>query len=146
MTERGARAGAAAVAVLTTLLVALAFGAVWALLAAWGLNDDAWLAFAAAAGMVFSLRFAGSQHGWFPALLAGGGTLLAALYAECLQLLMRIAAQLGLPLIEVIHTSGILSTGQLAWRLLPESHLLTYLAAAVLAALLTGSPRPRHGT
>ncbi len=144
MSERGARAGTIAITLLTALLAALALGALWALLAASGLRHTLWLAFAAAAGMAFGLRFAGDPRGWLPALLAGAGTLLAALYAEGLQLLMRIAAQLGLPLIEVIRTSGIADTAVLACRLLPPSHLLTYLVAAVLAALLMSLPRPHR--
>ncbi len=129
------------VLLLTAVLSGLALGALWALLAAYLINHAAWLAWGAAAGMALSMRFTSPQPGWFAALLAASGTLLAAYYAECLQLAMRISSQLGLPLIEVIRTSGVFSTAKLAWRLLPAQHVSIYAAAALLAFIATLWPR-----
>lgn len=129
------------VMLLTAALSGLALGALWALLAASVTDHAVWLAWGAAVGMALSMRFASPQPRWFAALLAASGTLLAAYYAECLQLAVRISTQLGLPLIEVIRASGIFSTAKLAWRLLPAQHLTIYAAAVLLAFLTTLWPR-----
>ncbi len=130
---------------LTAALSGLALGAVWSLLASLGVPHAAWLSLGAGMAMAVSMRFSSPQSSWFAAVLAGLGTLLAAFYAECLQLLTRIAGQLGLPLIEVIRTSGIISTSQLTWRLLPGQHQMLYLLAAILAAILVIWPGRKTG-
>lgn len=137
MSERKTGTVVLASMILTAALSGLALGALWALLAASIIANATWLAFGAAAGMVFSMRFSSPRASWFAAVLAALGTLLAAFYAECLQLAMRIAAQFGLPLLDVIHTSGIASSSQLTWRLLPTQHVLVYSAAALLAFIAT---------
>lgn len=120
--------------VLTAVVSALALGAVAALLAAFGLAG-AWRAFAVAAGMALSMRFS-RQTGWSGGIMAALGTLLALFYSECLQVLMRLSAQLGLPLLEVIRTSGLHGTTQLAWLSLAHQSMLVDLVAAVLGGVL----------
>lgn len=141
MSERFRGLRASLVMVLVAVLCALALGALWALASTFGLEPPVWLAFPAGMAMAAVLRFSHPQPRGVAVTLAGLGTLLAGFYAECLQLLMHIAAQLGLPLIEVIRTSGIVGSAPLAWRLLPAPHLLIYVLAAALAAFLTALPR-----
>lgn len=128
---------------LTAILAGLGLGAIWALLYGMGLDRPAWLSLAAAAGMALSMHFSNPKARWSNAALAGLGTCVAAFYAETLQLLWRIAAQLGLPLIDVIRNSGILASSGLAWRLLPTSHLAMYATAAAAAFILSLALR-RH--
>ncbi|MGB8634032.1 MAG: hypothetical protein WCD66_01540 [Rhodanobacteraceae bacterium] len=145
MSERSRHVFSSLVMLLTAVLSGLALGAVWSLLSGLGMAHAAWLSVGAGMAMAASMRFSSPQASWFAAGLAGLGTLLAAFYAECLQLLARIAAQLGLPLIDVIHTSGIASTSQLAWRLMPIQHQMLYAAAAILAAILVIWPGRKTG-
>lgn len=135
----------ALVTLLTAILSGMALGALWALLATSVIEHAVWLALGAAAGMALSMRLASPQPGWFAAALAASGTLLATGYAECLQLMMRISSQIGLPLIEVIRTSGLFSTTKLAWRLIPTEHLAIYAIAALLAFVTTVWPRSAQG-
>ena len=129
---------------LTTALVALALGALWTLLGAWWPGNVGLWAFGTAVGMIACMRFANDEPGWVAGVLAGLGTLVAAFYAESLQLMMRLAGQLGLPLIDVLHASGFGGTTQLTWRLMPSRHILIYAAVAIIAFVLTRWPRSRR--
>lgn len=126
---------------LTAFVCALALGAAWALVAA-RFQHPAWLAAAAAVGMALAMRLSSRYRGRLDAVLAAAGTLFAALYAETLQLAVRIAVQFGLSLLEVLRTSGAIRLGDLAWHLMPASRLGVYLLAALLAAILVWPKRP----
>lgn len=121
---------------LLALLCALALGAAWALIEPW-LRHALWPAFVIAVVLAGVLYSCSHRPGWGTALLAALATLVAAGYAECLELALRIARQLGLSLLTVIQTSGFGDLGQMAWLLLPTERLAVYAAAAVLAAAVS---------
>lgn len=121
----------------TALMCALAFGAVWALLASMLGRDLPWLGLAAAGGMVWSIHSTaghGSPAG--KAVLAALGTLLAAFYNECLAALIRLSGELGLPLLEVLQHAGFGSAAQLGQISIHQLDVVWYLTAAALAFLL----------
>ncbi len=121
---------------LLAALCALACGAVWSMIAGW-YGSFTWFAFVVAVVLAFVMRYSGARPRWYGCLLAAGGTALACLYAESLQLAIGLASQLGLPLDAVIATSGVGHLAQLSWAVLPDTRGLAYLAALVLAAILT---------
>jgi hypothetical protein len=73
----------------------------------------------------------------YSALLAALGTLLAAYYAACLAASARLAAELGLPLGQVLASNGFRGSLQLGWTSTHPRDVAWAATAAVLAFVLT---------
>jgi hypothetical protein len=121
---------------LTAAMGALALGALWALLAIGhpGLSRP----FAIVVGCLLAwVMRSTTARSLYPALLAALGTLLATGYAACLAASARLAAELGMPLGQVLASNGWHGALQLGWTSTHSRDIAWAAAAAVLAFVLT---------
>lgn len=114
----------------------LAAGAVAAFIALMGGVRPCWPLLILAIPLAFALKLCGSLGHRWAAPIAAVALLLAGFYAECLAAVARIAAVLGFPFGLAFRTGGLGLTLQVAELSLNVTTVLTYAAAAVLAAIV----------
>jgi hypothetical protein len=87
-----------AIGIATSLMCALAGGAIWCMLSLYSRNEIAAFAFVVALFVVWTLRAHGYAARWSGALIAAFCVVLASLYSFYLQAVAQIASLLGLPM------------------------------------------------
>jgi hypothetical protein len=105
-------------ATLWTIAIALALGAVWSALVRHVPSAMTWFALPVGIilGYVIGAFVTGSRA--LAMLLAPGGTLLAAIYMQCLIMALRLAAVMGLGFLPTLRTAGpamLLALARNAW-------------------------------
>lgn len=93
-------------AVLCTIAIALALGAVWMAITLRVPSAYWWFALPAGLGMGYATRAWVTKRRAWGVLLAIAGMLLAAIYMKCLFVSLQLAAFFGLGLIQTMETAG----------------------------------------
>lgn len=121
---------------MTTLMCALAAGAVWCVIALAMGRELAVLSLPIAVVVAWALRSHGYAASWLGAMVAVVSTALACFYAQYLLATAEIASTFGLPFREGLTKSGFDMVTALMARRLDVIDMATFAAAAIFAALL----------
>lgn len=121
-------------ALLCAIMIGLAAGALWMLLALYARGTLAWVALPLGALLGWLIRTWVAPQRASAAVLAALATLLAAGYMCCLLAAARLAALMGMGFSETLHRAGSAMLLDLARHLLDWNVLLAYLLGAALAA------------
>ena len=130
-------------ALFCTVMLGLAAGAVWMVAALYLRHPLPWLALPLGALLAWTVRSCILPSGVAAALLAACGTLLAALYVNLLIAGVLIAGNMGLGLVDSMHTAGLGLLWQLTRMALSPADLMWTGLGTLLAAGLAWR-RPRH--
>lgn len=135
-----------AIGIATSLMCALAGGAVWCLLSLYSRSELAGFSFAVALVVVWSLRTHGYAARWSGALMAAFCVTLAALYSFYLQAVAQIASMLGLPMRAALVQMEPGMAFDIAWTNLRGGNLLVVAAAiaCAIALMLRAQAAPRE--
>lgn len=117
-------------------MMGLAVGALWMVAVLSLRATPAWLALIAAVLLAWAIRHWVRAPGVGAAVLAGGATLLAAIYFNMLMAALRLAGNFDLGLTEAMRTAGVGMLLALARLGIGASDWLWYIVAALLAAWL----------
>lgn len=136
-------AASAALGLVTALMVALAGGAVWALIALWHDNELCFLALPLAAFIGRLLRRPRAQLGWGRGLTAAAFTALACTYALGLIATAQVSMLLGQRLTDTLPRIGVEMALAVAWARLSPLELGVLAAALLLAFGCAALPQRR---
>jgi hypothetical protein len=129
-----------ALAVVTALMVALAGGAVWALIALWHDSELCFLALPLAVFIGRLLRHPGARLRWGNGLAAVVFTALASTYALGLIATAQVSMLLGQRLTETLPRIGVEMALAVAWARLSALDLSVLAAAAAVAFCCAALP------
>ena len=130
-------------AMFSALMLGLAAGAVWMVLALYMRHPLPWLAVPIGVLLAWTIRGAVHRAGVAAMLLAAGATALAAIYVNMLIAGVRIAGNMGLGIVDALRTAGIGMLWQLARMALTPADIVWTVLAMLLAAWLARGRR-RH--
>lgn len=131
-------------ALFSAAMLGLAAGAVWMVATLYLRQPLPWLALPVGALLAWIVRACVRPAGIGAALLAACGTLLAALYVNMLIAGVLIAGNMGMGLIDAMHTAGFGMLWQLARMALSPADLACAVLGMLLAAWLAWrKPRRR---
>lgn len=130
-------------ALFCALMLGLAAGAVWMVLALYLQHPLPWLAVPIGVLLAWTVRGCVQRAGIGAMLLATGATALGAIYVNMLIAGVMIAGNMGLGLIDALRTSGIAMLWQLAWMAMSPADIGWTVLAMLLAAWLARGQRPR---
>lgn len=130
-------------ALFSAVMLGLAAGAAWMVLALYLRQPLPWLVVPIGAVLAWAIRAGVHRAGIGAMLLAAGATALAAIYVNMLIAGVRIAGNMGLDLIEALRTAGIAMLWQLA-RLAIGPADIVWIALAMLLAAWLASRKPRQ--
>ena len=125
-----------ALSVAIVVMIALAAGAVWAMIALWFGRPFAILALPLGAVVGFATRSAGFGRSWLGALGAALVTLLACLYAQALIASTTVALAMGFNLYDTLMRIGAEFAFAVAWARTTTVDLVVFGVAALVAALV----------
>ncbi|TAL92297.1 MAG: hypothetical protein EPN69_08600 [Rhodanobacter sp.] len=131
-------------AMFSALMLGLAAGAVWMVLALYLRHPLPWLAVPIGASLAWTIRGAVQRAGVGAMLLAAGATALAAIYVNMLFASVEIAGNMGLGIVDALRTAGIGMLWQLAWMTLAPTDIIWTVLAMLLAAWLARRKPNRH--
>lgn len=131
-------------ALFCAVMLGLAAGAVWMVLALYLRHPLPWLAVPIGAMLAWTIRAGVQRAGLAAMLLAAGATALAAIYVNMLIAGVMIAGNMGLGLIDTLRTAGIAMLWQLARMAMSPADIGWALLAVLLAAWLARGKRPRR--
>ena len=131
-------------ALFCTVMLGLAAGAVWMVLALYLRRPLPWLAAPIGMLLAWTVRGCVQRPGIGAMLLAAGATALAAIYVNMLIAGVMIAANMGLGLIDALRTAGLAMLWQLARMALSPVDIGWTVLAMALAAWLARGKRPRQ--
>lgn len=131
-------------AAFSALMLGLAAGAIWMVLALYMRHPLPWLAVPIGALLAWTIRGAVQRPGVAAMLLAAGATALAALYVNMLIAGVGIAGNMGLGIVDALRTAGIGMLWQLAWMAMTPADIGWAVLAMLLAAWLARGRRPRR--
>ena len=123
--------------VVIVLMIALAAGAVWAMIALWFGRPFAVLALPLGAIVGVAMRSAGFG-GWLGALGAAALTLVASAYAQGLIASTMVALAMGFYLLDSLSRIGPEMACAVAWARASTIDLAIFGSAALIAAVLAG--------
>jgi vitamin B12 transport system permease protein len=132
-------------ATFSAVMLGLAAGAVWMVLALYMRHPLPWLAVPIGVLLAWTVRGCVQRAGIGAMLLAAGATALAAIYVNMLITGVKIAGNMGLGIVEALRTAGI---GML-WELTRLGLTATDIGWTILAMLLAGwlaSRKPQRKT
>lgn len=140
MTEPQRRVSAVdhALSALIVVMIALAAGAVWAMIALWFGRPFAVFALALGAVVGFATRSAGFGRTWLGAAAAALLTLVASAYAQALIASTTVALAMGFNLLETLKRIGAEFAFAVAWARATPVDLAIFGVAAVIAAVVAG--------
>ncbi|HET7268685.1 MAG TPA: hypothetical protein VFJ15_11305 [Oleiagrimonas sp.] len=124
-------------AVLYTVVVALALGAVWMALSMRVYSAHTWFAVVAGLAMGYATRAWITRRRYAGMVLAVAGTFLAMVYMACLRVGLILAAIMGLGYVHTLKTAGIDMLLALARNTLDVRVLVATLIGMALAAWVT---------
>jgi vitamin B12 transport system permease protein len=130
-------------AMFSALMLGLAAGAVWMVLALYMRHPLPWLAVPIGVLLAWTIRGAVHRAGVAAMLLAAGATVLAAIYVNMLIAGVRIAGNMGLGIVDALRTAGIGMLWQLARIAMTPADIIWTVLAMLLAAWLARGGR-RH--
>jgi len=131
-------------AMFSALMLGLAAGAVWMVLALYMRHPLPWLAVPIGVLLAWTIRGAVHRAGVAAMLLAAGATVLAAIYVNMLIAGVRIAGNMGLGIVDALRTAGIGMLWQLARIAMTPADIIWTVLAMLLAAWLARGRRPRR--
>lgn len=136
-------------ALLGTIAIALALGAVWMAVALHMASATWWFALPAGFAMGYAAKAWITPSRGFAMLLAAGGTWLAAVYMQCIFIALRLAAVMGIGLATTLHKAGIgmlLALARASWdtRLFVSCLIGMLLAIAVAGGKSRRASLTRH--
>ena len=126
------------------VMLGLAAGAVWMVLALYLHHPLPWLAVPIGVLLAWTVRACVQRAGIGAMLLAAGATALAAIYVNMLIAGVMIAGNMGLGLIDALRTSGIAMLWQLARMATSPADIGWTVLAMVLAAWLARGKHRRQ--
>lgn len=140
MTEPRRRASAfdVALSALIVVMIALAAGAVWAMIALWFGRPFAALALPLGIVIGFAMRSAGFGGTWLGAAAAALLTLVASAYAQGLIASTTVALAMGFNLLETLKRIGAEFAFAVAWARATPVDLAIFVAGAGIAAVVAG--------
>ncbi|MEO6799002.1 MAG: hypothetical protein ABI178_03595 [Rhodanobacter sp.] len=118
----------------SAVMLGLAAGAVWMVLALYLRHPLPWLAVPIGALLAWTVRGCVHRPGTGAMLLAAGATALAAIYVNMLIAGVRIAGNMGLGIIDALRTAGFGMLWQLARMALSPADIAWTVLAMLLAA------------
>ncbi|HZX71902.1 MAG TPA: hypothetical protein VFE77_13900 [Rhodanobacter sp.] len=118
----------------SAVMLGLAAGAVWMVLALYLRHPLPWLAVPIGVMLAWTVRSCVHRPGTGAMLLAAGATALAAIYVNMLIAGVRIAGNMGLGIIEALRTAGFAMLWQLARLGLTPADIGWTVLAMLLAA------------
>lgn len=131
-------------ALFSALMLGLAAGAVWMVMALYTHRPLSWLALPLGVALALTIRGTVQRAGNGAMLLSVGATALAVIYVNMLFAGVEIAGNMGLGLIDALRTAGISMLWQLARMSLGPADLIWGLLGIVAAAWLARrNPRRR---
>lgn len=131
-------------ALFVAVMLGLAAGATWMVITLYLGHPLPWLALPFGALLAWTIRNGVRAPGRFAALLAAFATALAAVYVNMLIAAVQIAGNMGMGLVEALHTAGIGMLWQLARLALSPADLgWTVLGTLLAAWLARRAPRKR---
>ncbi|MEO8779215.1 MAG: hypothetical protein ABI389_11170 [Rhodanobacter sp.] len=125
-------------------MLGLAGGAVWMVLALYLHHPLPWLAVPIGVLLALTVRGCVQRPGIGAMLLAASATALAAIYVSMLIAGVMLAGNMGLGMIDALHTAGIAMLWQLAWIAMSPADIGWSVLAMALAAWLARGKRPRQ--
>lgn len=131
-------------AMFSALMLGLAAGAVWMVLALYMRHPLPWLAVPIGVLLAWTIRGAVHRAGVAAMLLAAAATALAAIYVNMLIAGVRVAGNMGLGIIDALRTAGIGMLWQLARMALTPSDIIWTVLAMLLAGWLARGRQPHH--
>ncbi len=131
-------------AVFCAVMLGLAAGAVWMVLALYLRHPLPWLAVPIGVLLAWTVRGCVQRAGIGAMSLAAGATALAAIYVNMLIAGVMIAGNLGLGLIDALRTAGIAMLWQLARLAMSPADIAWTGLAMLLAAWLARGKRSRQ--
>lgn len=131
-------------ALFSAIMLGLAAGAAWMVLALYLRHPLPWLAVPVAAMLAWTIRAGVHRAGIGAMLLAAGATALAAIYVNMLIAGVKIAGNMGLGLIDTLRTAGIGMLWQLTRMAMAPADIIWTALAMLLAAWLARGRRPRR--
>ena len=126
------------VSAVIVVMIALAAGAVWAMVALWFGRPFAVLALPLGAVVGVATRAAGFGRRWSGALGAALLTLVASAYAQGLIASTSVALAMGFNLLDTLKRIGPEMAFAVAWARAAPADLALFGVAAVIAAVLAG--------
>lgn len=133
-------------AMFSALMLGLAAGAVWMVLALYSRHPLPWLVVPIGVLLAWTIRGAVQRAGLGAMLLAAAATALAAIYVNMLFAGVSIAGNMGLGIVDALRTAGIGMLWQLARMAMTPTDILWTLFAMLLAAWLARSKRQHTPT
>ena len=131
-------------AMFSALMLGLAAGAVWMVLALYSRHPLPWLVVPIGVLLAWTIRGAVQRAGIGAMLLAAAATALAAIYVNMLFAGASIAGNMGLGIVDALRTAGIGMLWQLARMAITPMDIIWILFAMLLAAWLAWrKPRQR---
>ncbi len=130
-------------ALFSAVMLGLAAGAVWMVLALYLRHPLPWLAVPLGVILAWTIRAGVQRAGLGAMLLAAGATALAAIYVNMLIAGVKIAGNLGLGLIDALRTAGIAMLWQLARMAMTPADIAWTVLAMLLAAWFAQRARRR---
>ena len=129
-------------AMFSALMLGLAAGAVWMVLALYSRHPLPWLVVPIGVLLAWTIRGAVQRAGLGAMLLAAAATALAAIYVNMLFAGAMIAGNMGLGIVDALRTAGIGMLWQLAHMAITPADILWTSFGMLLAAWLArGKPR-----
>ncbi len=133
-------------ALFSALMLGLAAGALWMVLALYVRHPLPWLAVPIGVMLAWTIRAGVQRAGIAAMLLAAGATALATIYVNMLIAGVRIAANMGMGIIEALRTAGFAMLWQLARMAMTPADTVWTVLAMLLAAWLARGARTRRRT
>ena len=130
-------------ALFCAVMLGLAAGAVWMVLALYLHHALPWLAVPVGVLLAWTVRGCVQRPGIGAMLLAAGATALAAIYVNMLIAGVMIAGNMGLGLIDALRTAGAAMLWQLARMAMSPADIGWTVLAMLLATWLARGKRPR---
>ncbi len=130
-------------AIICTLAIALALGAIWMALTLHVASARWWFGMPAGAAMGYATRAWVTPQRTWAALLAVSGTVLTAIYMKCLYAGLLVATVMGLGLVDTLRTAGVGMLLALARDSLQPRFAIATLVGMALAGAIAWHRR-RH--
>ncbi len=131
-------------ALFSAVMLGLAAGAAWMVLALYLRQPLPWLAVPIGAMLAWTIRASVQRAGIGAMLLAAVATALATIYVNMLITGVKLAGNMGMGLIEAMRTAGIGMLGQLTRMAMTPADAGWTVLAMLLAAWLARGKRPRR--
>ena len=128
-------------ATFSALMLGLAAGAVWMVLALYSRHALPWLVVPIGAMLAWTIRGTVQRAGLVAMLLAAAATALAMIYVNMLFAGVSIAGNMGLGMLDALRTAGIGMLWQLARMMMSPMDIIWTLIAMLLAAWLARGKR-----